>query len=315
MAVDVLVTGGAGFIGSNLVRRLVANGRGVRVLDDLSTGCLANLQGLEAGLDFMEGDIRDRAAVERGLAGIRDVFHVAALASVERSVRDPLGTHAVNVDGTLGLLAASRDASVDRFVFSSSSSVYGDTPTLPKHEGMTPAPLSPYAVQKLAGECYCGVFCRLYGLKTFVLRYFNVFGPRQDPHSQYSAVIPLFIAALREGRAPVIHGDGRQTRDFTYVDDVVAANLACLGAPETAAGEVYNVACGNRISVSELAGTLCRIMDARVEPVHDEPRPGDVRDSQGSNARARQALDWTAEMPFEEGLRKTVAFFAKEGSP
>lgn len=308
---DYLVTGGAGFIGSNIVHRLVKMDSSVRVLDDLSSGRLENLQEVAGAIEFIRGDIRDPATVAAAVRGVRYVLHVAAMPSVVRSVEDPLTTNAVNVEGTLRLLLASRDAGVERFVFSSSSSVYGDSPVLPKRENMIPMPLSPYAVQKLAGEGYCKNFYQLYGLKTFILRYFNVFGPRQNPKSQYAAVIPLFVDAIWAGRPPTIHGDGEQTRDFTFVDDVVDANLCCCTAPAEAAGKVYNIARGDRISINQLAQTINRILGKNIVPVHDAPRPGDVRDSQAESELARRVLGWQPRVGFEEGLAVTVEYFAR----
>jgi len=240
-----LVTGGAGFIGSNLVRRLVELGARVRVFDDLSSGHLENLAGLEKSVEFVRGDLRDAAAVRAAAAGAAHVFHLGALASVQASVDDPATTHEINVTGTLNVLLAARAAGVRRVVFSSSASIYGDDPQMPKREDMLPAPLSGYALSKLAGEHYGRIFHGLYGLEFFALRYFNVFGPRQDPASHYAAVIPLFMRAYAAGRQPTIYGDGEQTRDFTFVADIVAANLCCLDAPATAAGGVYNVAYGD----------------------------------------------------------------------
>lgn len=310
---DYLVTGGAGFIGSNIVRRLVAQGKAVRVLDDLSTGRIENLAGVRDDVEFVEGDIRNTDTVAGAVAGVSNVLHVAALPSVVRSVENPVTSNDVNVCGTLAMLVAARDAGVKRFVFSSSSSVYGDTEVLPKQEDMKPMPLSPYAAQKLMGEHYCRVFHDLYGLETFALRYFNVFGPRQDPASQYAAVIPLFIDALKNDRPPVIYGDGEQTRDFTYVDDVVAANICCCAAPAEAAGGVFNVARGDRVSVNKLAETLMTIMEKDLTPVHEGARPGDVRDSQADSTRARTLLGWDSGTTFDEGLRKTVEFFVGHG--
>lgn len=304
-----LVTGGAGFIGSNLVRALCAEGENVRVLDNLSTGRLSNLEGLEGRVQLTEADLRDEAAWTSAVQGVRCVFHLAALPSVSRSVEEPLPTNDVNITGTLRLLLAARDAGVQRFVFSSSSSVYGNTPTLPKREDMLPTPLSPYALSKLCGEHYCQMFHELYGLQTVSLRYFNVFGPRQDPASDYAAVIPLFIDALRADRAPTIYGDGEQTRDFTFVDDVVSANLASRDAPESACGAVYNVARGDRLSVKELAAQLARAMGKDIEPHHAPPRAGDVRDSQADSSRARKHLRWRPEVSFDEGIRRTVEWF------
>lgn len=309
-----LVTGGAGFIGSNLVRHLLQRGDRVRVLDNFATGRRENLQEISGAIELVEGDLRSDADVAKAVAGVRYVLHLGALGSVSRSVQDPLTTHEVNITGTLRLLLAARAAGVERLVFSSSSSVYGNTPVLPKQEDMTPTPLSPYALSKLAGEHYCRLFNSLYGVRTYILRYFNVFGPRQSPKSQYAAVIPLFIDALRAGQPPVIHGDGGQTRDFTYVDDVIAANLACCTAPESAAGGVYNVAWGNRISVLDLARRISQLLGVSIAPVHQPPRAGDVRDSQADATRARTLLGWEPKVPFDEGMRRTVDWFLGKAS-
>jgi UDP-glucose 4-epimerase len=313
MSPEYLVTGGAGFIGSAVVRVLLREGRAVRVFDDFSTGSRANLAGLEEDAEVIEGDLRDLDAVRRAVAGVRCVLHLGARPSVARSVEDPVSCNDVNISGTLNVLLASRDAGVDRVVFSSSSSVYGDTPTLPKREDMVPMPLSPYAVSKLAGEQYSRAFHGLYGLKTYSLRYFNVFGPRQNPASQYAAVIPIFATALLAGKPPLIHGDGGQTRDFTFVDDVVAANLCCCSAPVEAAGEVYNVAWGRRVSVADLATRIAGLLGRDIRPVFGPPRAGDVRDSQADATRARDLLGWRPAVPFEEGLRRTVEWFAQRG--
>ncbi|MBI4715913.1 MAG: SDR family oxidoreductase, partial [Nitrospirae bacterium] len=247
-----LVTGGAGFIGSHIVEALRERGDRVRVLDNFSTGKRGNLPVTTPLLEILEGDFRDPETCRRAMAGVTYVLHQGALPSVPRSIADPLTSHEVNVTGTLNLLIAARDAGVRRFVFASSSSVYGDTPTLPKHEEMIPNPMSPYALNKLAGEYYCRIFHRLYGLSTVALRYFNVFGPRQDPTSQYSAVIPKFISALMAGKAPVIYGDGEQSRDFTYVEDCVRANLLACEADDAASGEAINAACNRRTTLNEL---------------------------------------------------------------
>ena len=309
MGAEVLVTGGAGFIGSNLVRRLAGQGARVRVFDDLSTGRLENIAGLEAAVEFVRGDLRDAAAVRAAARGVRHVFHVGALASVQASVDDPATTHEINVTGTLNVLLAAREAGVERVVFSSSASIYGDGPEMPKREDMLPAPLSGYALSKLAGEHYGRVFCGLYGLKFFALRYFNVFGPRQDPASHYAAVIPLFMRAYAAGRQPTIYGDGGQTRDFTFVEDVVSANLACLAAPESAAGGVYNVAYGDRVSINDLARQIAALAGQPFAPAYAPPRPGDVRESQADSARARRVLGWKPEHDFAEGLRATYDWF------
>ncbi len=274
----MLVTGGAGFIGSHIAERLVGLGHDVRILDNFSTGRRENLASFEDGVDVLEGDLRDVPSVERAVRGVEVVFHEAALASVPRSVSDPVSSNDVNVTGTLNLLVASRDAGVRRVVYASSSSVYGDSPELPKLESMASSPQSPYAVTKLAAENYCMVFSSLYGLECVALRYFNVFGPRQDPGSQYAAVVPLFVTALFEGRRPVIYGDGEQSRDFTYVANVVDANLLAMSS-DGAVGEVFNVACGCTSTVNELLSRLQEIVGTSL----DRRLPGPA-------ARGRQAL-------------------------
>jgi len=310
-----LVTGGAGFIGSNTVRVLLRDGQRVRVLDNLATGRAGNLDDVRDEIEWIEGDLRDPDALKRALDGVGYVFHLAALPSVARSVEDPLAASDINIRGTLELLVAARDAGVDRFVFASSSSVYGDTPLLPKQEDMTPNPLSPYAVQKLAGEHYCRIFSNLYGLKAFALRFFNVFGPRQDPKSDYAAVIPAFVDAARRGASPTIHGDGGQTRDFTYVDDVAAGMMSCCTAPDTAAGQVYNLAWGRRTSIRELADKILDLAGrSDLEPEFGPLRAGDVRDSQADATRARELLGWEPRISFEEGLRQTVEWYIQNGS-
>ena len=304
-----LVTGGAGFIGSNLVRRLAGQGARVRVFDDLSSGHLENLAGLEASVEFVRGDLRDAAAVRAALRGAGAVFHVGALASVQASVDDPATTHEVNVTGTLNLLLAARDAGAERVVFSSSASIYGDSPEMPKREGMPPEPLTGYALSKLAGEHYGRIFHGLYGLEFFALRYFNVFGPRQDPASHYAAVIPLFMRAYAAGRQPTIYGDGGQTRDFTFVEDIVSANLCCLAAPKSAAGGVYNVAYGDRVSVNDLAAQIAALAGRPFAPVYAPARSGDIRESQSDSALARRVLGWKPAHTFADGLRATYDWF------
>ena len=305
-----LVTGGAGFIGSSLVRRLAERGARVRAFDNLSSGHLENLAGLEGAVEFVRGDLRDAAAVREAVRGMDHVFHVGALASVQASVDDPATTHEVNVTGTLNVLLAAREAGVDRVVFSSSASVYGDGPEMPKREDMAPAPLTGYALSKLAGEHYGRIFRGLYGLKFFALRYFNVFGPRQDPASHYAAVIPLFMRAYAAGRQPTIYGDGGQTRDFTYVEDIVSANLRCLSAPEDAAGGVYNVAYGGRVSVNELAAQIAALAGRPFAPTYAPARAGDIRESQADASLARRVLGWTPGHTFADGLRTTFDWFA-----
>jgi nucleoside-diphosphate-sugar epimerase len=313
MKAQYLVTGGGGFIGSNIVRHLLSNGRNVRVLDDFSTGRRENLAGIEKDVELVEGDIRDNPTLKKALSGVQFVLHLAAIPSVSRSVEDPLTTNSVNVCGTLKILIEARDAGVERIVFTSSSSVYGDTPTLPKQEDMNPMPRSPYALSKLTGETYCRMFRDLYGMKTFALRYFNVFGPRQNPKSQYAAVIPRFIDALKNNQSPLIHGDGNQTRDFTFVEDVVSANLCCCTAPEASAGSVCNIGCGDRISINELAVKIAAIMGKNIKAAHDAPQRGDVRDSQADISRAKQLIGWTPKVNLDSGLRKTVEWFLQNG--
>ncbi len=307
-----LVTGGAGFIGSNIVRSLVEQGKDVRVLDDLSTGREANLKGLSKRVKLLHGDIRDDSVVRNAVAGVKYVLHLAAIPSVFRSVDQPLLTNSVNIGGTLNMLVAARDAGVERFVLASSSSVYGNTVELPKREDMLPRPLSPYALQKLACEHYCAVFHQLYGLRTYMLRFFNVFGPRQDPASEYAAAVPRFISALSGGKPPTVFGDGNQTRDFSYVDDVARAVLSCCQAADAAAGGVFNIAGGNRTTVNDLIACIGKIVGSSVQPVYASARKGDVRDSHADISRAQELLGWKPEVRLEEGLRRTVEWFKSE---
>jgi nucleoside-diphosphate-sugar epimerase len=309
------VTGGAGFIGSHLTEELLRRGQTVRVVDNFSTGKRANIEAAAraAGasvdaVEVIEGDLADLAVAERAAAGADYVLHQAAIPSVPRSVKDPIASNRANIDGTLNMLVAARDAGVKRLVFAGSSSEYGDTPTLPKHEEMPTNPLSPYALQKVVGEEYLRLFTRLYGLETVSIRYFNVFGPRQDPGSPYSGVISLFIKWLIAGERPTIHGDGEQTRDFTYVANVVDGVLRACVAPG-ASGEAINVATEGRVSLNELLRALQGILGTNLEPIYGPPRVGDVRDSQASIAKARRILDYAPSVPFEEGLRRTVEWF------
>ena len=304
-----LVTGGAGFIGSHLTRELVRLGHEVVVLDNLSTGRLANLADVRDSLRFVEGSITDLDTVLSCCEGVDCVFHQAALPSVPRSVSDPLTSDEHNVGGTLRVFWAAHSRGVRRVVYASSSSVYGNTAELPKHEGMTARPMSPYAVNKRTGELYAAVFNDLYGLSTIGLRYFNVFGPAQDPNSQYAAVVPKFITSFLAEEAPVIHGDGLQTRDFTYIQNVVEANLAAAAAPGAAGGRSYNVALGGRVSVLELCERIRGLVGARVAPRHDQTRAGDVRDSQASIELAREHLGYTGSVSLDEGLARTVAWY------
>ena len=303
-----LVTGGAGFIGSHLVEELVRRGRAVRVLDNLSTGHRENLAAVADRIEFVEGDILDPVAVRDAMRGVRRVFHQAALRSVPRSVDDPQSSNRVNVEGTLNILVAARDAGVDRVVYASSSSVYGRTDVLPLVETMAPQPVSPYAVSKLAGEYYCQVFTRVYGLATVGLRYFNVFGPRQDPASQYAAVVPRFIAAAFRGESLEIHGDGLQSRDFTYVGNVVAANCLAAESPR-AAGEAFNVACGSQHTLMDIVERLRDLAGADGAPLrwhHTPDRPGDVRHTCADIGKAWRLLGYEVLTGFEEGLTRTI---------
>jgi len=311
-----LVTGGAGFIGSNIVEALLRKGERVVVFDDFSTGRRENLQAVVRGLPAgspepttIEGDIRDANAVAKAMRGVTHVLHQAALPSVQRSVEAPMASHEVNATGTLLLLVAARDAGVQRFVYASSSSAYGDTPDLPKVETMTPAPLSPYAVSKLAAEHYCRIFHALYGLQTVSLRYFNVFGPRQDPTSQYAAVIPNFIGAALAGKPPTIFGDGLQSRDFTFIDNAVQANLLACDAPEAAAAAVCNVAVGQSATLLDVLRMIGEVLGKPVRPKHEKPRAGDVRHSLASIDAARRYLGYEPRLGLEEGLRRTIAWF------
>jgi nucleoside-diphosphate-sugar epimerase len=305
-----LVTGGAGFIGSHLAEALVGRGHRVRVVDSLITGKRRNLDHIP-GVELIEGDLADIAVAHGAATGIDYVLHQAAIPSVPRSVKEPIATNKANVDAALNILVAARDAGVKRLVYAGSSSVYGDQPTLPKREEMPTSPLSPYALQKLVAEQYCQMFNRLYGFETVTIRYFNVFGPRQDPGSPYSGVISLFSTALLDGRTPVIYGDGEQTRDFTYVANVVDGVLRACDAPK-AAGHVINVATGGRISLNELLRTMNRLLGTNVSPTHDAPRPGDVRDSQADISKARSLLGYTPSVGLEEGLRSTLEWCRTE---
>lgn len=300
-----LVTGGAGFIGSHLAQELLRRGHQVRVLDNLSTGKRRNLDAIGPSVEFVEGDLANPDDCVRAVAGVDYVLHQAAIPSVPRSVADPVTSNRSNIDGSLNILVAARDARVRRLVYAGSSSAYGDTPTLPKHEGMVPAPLSPYALQKLVAEQYCQMFTRLYGLETVTIRYFNVFGPRQDPGSAYSGVISLFSTALLAGQRPTIYGDGEQTRDFTYVANVVDGVLRACEADDVA-GEVFNVATGHRISLNQLLSTMNGLLGTSLSATYAPGRQGDVRDSQADITKARTRLGYTPIVSLEEGLRHTL---------
>lgn len=309
MATRVLVTGGAGFIGSHLAEALVRAGHTVRVLDDLSSGRRENLAHMDHDIEFIQADICDTAAVKTAVAGVDTVFHQAAMASVPRSIELPLETNSINIGGTVALLCAARDAGVRRFVFASSSSIYGDNPVLPKSEEMPLSPISPYGLQKQAGEQYVCMFHRLYGLETVALRYFNVFGPRQNPESDYAAVIPIFITRLLQGRAPTVYGDGEQSRDFTYVENVVRANMLCMDAPTGAVGRAYNIACGERYSLNDLLRMINAELGTATAAEYTDPRPGDVKHSQAAIEMACRELGFKPGIGIEEGLARTVAYY------
>jgi len=307
-----LVTGGAGFIGSHIAEELLNRGEAVRVFDNLATGKETNLAVLKGRAECIHGDLRNFAEVKAAVAGVEVVFHQGALASVPRSIADPVASLETNINGTQNVLIAARDAGVQRVVYASSSSVYGDAPTLPKHEDMPTNPMSPYAVQKLAGELLCGVFTRIYKLETVALRYFNVFGPRQDPASEYAAVIPRFLRALIEERRPIVFGDGEQTRDFTYIANVVQANLLAATSP-AAVGYAMNIGCGKQVSLNMALHIAGELLGTRVEAEYREPRQGDVRDSLADISRAERLLGYRPTTGFREGLARTIETFASSG--
>jgi UDP-glucose 4-epimerase len=310
--VKALVTGGAGFIGSNLVHALIRQGMRVRVFDNLSTGRVVNLEDLVGDIDFVEGDVRDLDAIRAATQGAAVVFHEAAIPSVAQSVADPLSSNDVNVTGTLNVLLSARDASVQRVIFASSSSVYGDQETLPVHEGLRPAPLSPYGVSKLTGESYLRSFFEVYGLPTISLRYFNVYGPRQNPRAEYAAVVPKFILAALEAEPMTIFGDGEQTRDFIYVGDVVQANLLAADSTPDAWGGVFNTAVGDRHNVNQLAQAVLMSVDhPHAEPIHEPARTGDVRESHADVSAALRVLGFSPEYRFEDGIARTVDWFSE----
>ncbi|RLC93731.1 MAG: GDP-mannose 4,6-dehydratase [Chloroflexi bacterium] len=300
----VVVTGGAGFIGSHLALKLAERGNHVTIVDDLSTGRVENIAALlkTSGAELVRGSVTDLSLLQSVFSGASYIFHLAAIPSVPRSIEDPLGTHQVNVTGTLNVLMAARDSNVQKVVYASSSSVYGDTPTLPKREDMMPSPQSPYAVAKLAGEYYCSVFHQVFGLPTVCLRYFNVYGPRQDPLSPYAAVIPKFITSVLQGRPPIIFGDGSQTRDFTYVEDATEANILAV---ESDATGIFNIGSGDRVSINELARLVLEILGKDLEPQHLEPRAGDIRHSLADIALAK-TFGYTPRHSLSEGVRRTI---------
>ena len=308
-----LVTGAAGFIGRSIAAALLARGESVRGIDSFITGKRANLAGLEA-MEFVEGDLADQAVCERACKGVEIVFHEAALASVSRSVEDPVSTNRNCVDATVNLLVAAHATGVRRVVYAGSSSAYGDTPTLPKHEEMLPGPISPYAVAKLAGELYMKAFARVYPLETVSLRYFNVFGPHQDPTSQYSGVLAIFCRKMLAGQQPTIFGDGEQSRDFTYIDNVVEANLLAAAAPaDKVSGRVMNAATGSRITLNQVFALLCELTGYQGKPAYAEPRSGDIRDSLADIRLAGELLGYRPSIDFREGLRRTVEWYRVDG--
>jgi UDP-glucose 4-epimerase len=309
-----LVTGGAGFIGSNLVDELVKRDATVRVIDNFSTGRRQNLESLRHRVDFREVDICDLDSLKEVTRGVDYIFHQAAIPSVPRSVVDPITSHNADLTGTLHVLWAAKEAGVKRVVYAASSSAYGDSPQLPKREDMPAKPISPYGLMKYVGEEYCRLFTQLYGLETVSLRYFNVFGPRQDPSSQYSGVLSRFIAAMLSGQQPVIFGDGEQSRDFTYVSNVVRGNILACHSP-IAAGKVYNLACGRKIALIEVVQHLNRILGTDFRPVYEAPRAGDIKHSLAEISKASAELNYSPDVQFEEGLRMTVDWYRKNGRP
>lgn len=302
------MTGGAGFIGSNIVEELLKRGHEVRVVDNLITGKRENIEPFLDKIEFLEEDIRDYETCRRAVSNIDFVLHQAALPSVPRSIEDPAQTNDINVNGTLNLLLASNEAKARRFVFASSSAVYGDNPDLPKKEGAEGNPLSPYGLTKLVGEKYCKVFSVIYGLPTVCLRYFNIFGPHQDPASQYAAVVPSFVSKMLQGKKPTIFGDGEQSRDFTFVGNVVEANILATEV-ENISGEVFNVGCGEETTVNSLAAKINEILNTDIEPNYDQPRPGDIKHSLADISKAKQGLKFEPLFDFREGLERTISWY------
>ncbi|SRR6266849_263965 len=303
--VRYLITGGAGFIGSHIAQALLDRGESVCIFDNLATGKRTNLAILKGGIQFIQGDLRDLKSIKDATKGVEVIFHQGALASVPRSIADPITSLETNINGTQNVLLAARDAGVRRVIYASSSSVYGNTPTLPKHETMPTKPMSPYAVQKLTGELLCGVFTQIYGLETVSLRYFNVFGPRQDPNSEYAAVIPRFLTAVLKGERPIIFGDGEQTRDFTYIANVVQANLLAASSP-AAIGYAINIGCGEQISLNTMLHIVEELLGITVDAEYREPRPGDVRNSRADISLAQHLLGYKPTIGFREGLAHTL---------
>lgn len=306
---NFLVTGGAGFIGSNLVEALLKRGFKVRILDNFSSGKRGNIKEFINDIELIEGDIRSFHLVQQAVKGIDVILHQAALPSVPRSINDPITSNEVNVSGTLNILEAAKDAGVQKVVFASSSSVYGDNPELPKHENMIANPLSPYAVSKLAAEKYCKVFSRIYGLHTVALRYFNVFGPKQDPFSQYSAVIPKFITAIKNDKQPTIYGDGTQSRDFTYIENVIEANIIAA-TKECESGLSMNAACHGQVTLNELVDSINKILNKNIKPIYTDSRPGDIKHSFAEISLIKEKLGFEPKVKFQEGLERTIKYYA-----
>lgn len=309
---NYIVTGGAGFIGSHIVEELVRRGESVKVIDNFSSGKKENLEPFARNVEVISADLTNVPDLDRIFSGTDYVIHQAAIPSVPKSIVDPVRSHDANVNATFNVLIAARDAGVKRVVYASSSSLYGDSPTLPKHEEMKPNPLSPYGAQKLFGEIYCQVFTKSYGLETASLRYFNVFGPRQDATSQYSGVLAKFITAMLAGRQPTIYGDGQQSRDFTYVQNVVEANLLACTAPNIS-GDVFNIACGDRITVGGMLDQINAIIGRNISPIHDEPRAGDIRHSQADVEKAKRMMGYAPSVNFTDGLRRTIDWYRSAG--
>lgn len=310
-----LITGGAGFIGSHITEALVARGQKARVFDNFSTGRRQNIEPFLDRIELVEGDLNDEQAVAQAVKGVEVIFHEAALPSVPRSIADPVGSNKANIDGTVNLLWAAKEAGVRRVVYAASSSAYGNAPEFPRVETILPAPLSPYAVGKLACEYYLRCFMECYGLETISLRYFNIFGPRQNPKSQYAAAIPLFTTAILSGQPPTVYGDGEQSRDFTYIANVVSANLLAAQAPKSACGRVYNVGCGDSVTINHVIAQINQVLGTNVRPVYAPPRAGDPKKSNADISLARQHLGYTPIVAFEEGLVKTVEYFRNAQNP
>ncbi len=308
-----LVTGGAGFVGSHLTEGLIARGHKVRVIDNFATGKRKNIAHLLDKIELIEGDIRNPEDCKKAVDGVSVVLHQAAVPSVPKSVQDPVTSHQANIDGTFNMLMAAKDADVKRFVYAASSSAYGDTEVSPKHEKILPGPKSPYAVNKLVGEYYCRAFYECFGLQTISLRYFNVFGPRQDPASQYAAAIPAFVTAILEDRQPTVYGDGEQSRDFTFVENVIEANILAAGAPETH-GEVVNIACGQSVTINAIIKQINELLGKNIEPIYADPRPGDVRHSLADVSLAREVIGYEPVVYFDEGLKRAIDWYVNNAA-